>query len=144
VSKVKARLTDRAQGHNDIYWCATTERAIVVRNDQCTGCRKTLRPSDSWGPAHLGLGHQFLAHVHKGDAINEMEVLAETVKGVDDAEAEIDVLRDAINGFAQQVHQAYHGAHPPDLCDVNHLECPRGLCRSAQHVLSPKRPRGMP
>jgi hypothetical protein len=27
---------------------------------------------------------------------------------------------------------------------VNHLECPRGLCRSVQHVLNPKRPRGMP
>ena len=89
--------------------------------------------------------HTFLANVRRGDDVkNEVFALAEVVKGTDDAESEIKILRDAISGFGQQVHQAYHGAQPPDLCDVNHLDCPRGLCRSVQHVLNPKRARGTP
>lgn len=130
------KLTPTAQGDNDVYWCVNGDRPVIVRDRKCPECYITVMDSRR---------HSFLAHVHKGDVIqNEMEVLAEVVKGTDDAEAEIEILREAISQFGQQVHQAYHGAHSPDLSDVNHLECPRGLCRSVQHVLSPRRPRGMP
>ena len=131
-------LSQTAQGFNDVYWCKADNCAVIVNDNRCPRCDVRVDPDDPWT-------HAYLAHVHKGwDLHNEMEVLAEHVKGADDAEAEIEILRQAINQFAQQVHQAYHGAHPPDLCDVNHLECPRGLCRSVQHVLNPKRPRGQP
>lgn len=136
-----ARLTSDPQGYNDVYWCNFANQPVLANNHngKCFVCQAYLRDSGV-----RGYGHQFLAHVYKGDAVTEMQVIAEVVKGTDEAEAEIEVLRDAIGKFAQQVHQAYHGAHPPDLCDVNYTECPRGLCRSAQHVLNPKRPRGQP
>lgn len=134
---IKARLTPEAQGFHDIYWCGVSNKPVVVDKGLCPGCL-LKKVSES------RYDHEFLAHVYNGYEVNEMKVIAEVVKGTDDAEAEIEILRDAISGFGQQVHQAYHGAHPPDLCDVNHLECPRGLCRSVQHVLDPKRPRGMP
>lgn len=132
-----AKLTPDAQGHNDIYWCGAGKKPVVVTGGDCPECYARGDLTDHWN-------HKFLAHVYDGHSANAMTVIAETVKGTDDAEAEIEILRKAISGFAQQVHQAYHGAQPPDLCDVNHLECPRGLCRSVQHVLNPKRPRGMP
>lgn len=136
----KVALSQTAQGFNDVFWCEDFERAVIVQDYRCSRCHKiNIKPDKH------GYGHIFLAHVHKGwDLRNEMEVIAEHVKGADDAEAEIEILRKAISQFGQQVHQAYHGAHPPDLSDVNHLECPRGLCRSVQHVLDLKRPRGMP
>ena len=136
----KAALSQTAQGFNDVYWCESTNRAVIVNDNQCSQCgRMDVRPDDPYA------SHVYLAHVHKDwDGHNEMEVIAEVVKGCDDAEEEIEILRKAISGFGQQVHQAYHGAQPPDLCDVNHLECSRGLCRSVQHVLNPKRPRGKP
>lgn len=132
---MKKVLTPTAQGHNDIYWCGTHDEVSTVKGGVCSRC---TFPAGSFG-------HEFIAHVNKGDDVsNPLLVIAEVVKGTDDAEAEIKVLREAISQFAQQVHQAYHGAQPPDLCDVNHLECPRGLCRSVQHVLNPRRPRGRP
>jgi len=131
----QAQLTSTAQGHNDIYWCHRTDQPVMVRTGVCPQCGN--QPSEYF--------HDFLANVRKGDDVsNPLLVIAETVRGTDEAEEEIKVLRDAISKFAQQVHQAYHGAHPPDLSDVNHEECPRGLCRSVQHVLDPRRPRGMP
>jgi hypothetical protein len=136
---IQARLTPEAQGRNDIYWCEH-EKVPVVHQDgeRCSACHMVL-DAVPWCDYH-----KFLAHVYDGNECNELRVLAAVVKGTDDAEAEIEILREAISQFAQQVHQAYHGAHPPDLCDVNHHECPRGLCRSVQHVLNPERPRGMP
>lgn len=139
-----ARLTPRAQGFNDVVWCGVNERAVIINDNACPSCLSGMMKPSDLRLDKVFMSHQFLGHVHKGDAVNAMEVIAETVKGTDDAEAEIEVLRGAISGFGQQIHQAYHGAHPPDLSDVNHLECPRGLCRSVQHVLDPKRPRGMP
>ena len=133
---IKAKLTPEAQGHNDVYWCGINNKPVVITNESDCECYTKDVTVDS--------RHKFLAHVYDGYEVNEMQVLAEVVKGTDDAEAEIKILRDAISGFGQQVHQAYHGAQPPDLCDVNHLECPRGLCRRMQHVLNPKRPRGTP
>jgi hypothetical protein len=136
------RLTPTAQGTDDVYWCDTDGKAVVVRNHTCPECMNKrsagARAWDEW------YGHKFLAHVQQGDEVrNEMVVIAEAVKGADDAESEISVLREAIDHFAQQVHQGYHGASGPDVCDVNHTECSRGLCRSVQHVLSPKRKRGV-
>jgi len=137
-SSIRARLTSEAQGYNDVYWCSVTNKPVVINSPLTRNC----------GCATMDVArdsrHKFLAHVYNGYAVNEMQVLAEVAKGTDDAEAEIKILRDAICEFGQQVHQAYHGAQPPDLCDVNCLKCPRGLCRSVQHVLSPKRPRGTP
>lgn len=135
----KAALSQTAQGFNDVYWCDSANGAVIVNNNECPRCRVIVKDRNP------PFGHTYLAHVHKGwDLHNEMEVIAEHIKGADDAEEEIEILRKAISQFGQQVHQAYHGAQPPDLSDVNHLECPRGLCRSVQHVLNPKRPRGMP
>lgn len=132
-----AKLTPTAQGSNDVYWCIDNNKPVIVIDNKCKACYAGVIPDSQ--------NHAFLAHVHNGDDIaNEMMVLAKVVKGVDDAEAEIEILRDAINSFAQQVHQAYHGAQAPDISNVNHLECPRGFCRSVQHVLNPKRPRGTP
>ena len=137
----KVALSQTPQGFNDVYWCDNTLRAVIVNDNECPQCRVTVKPQARREYSE----HVYLAHVHKGyDGHNEMEVIAEVVKGCDDAEEEIEILRKAISGFDQQVHQAYHGAQPPDLCDVNHLECSRGLCRSVQHVLDPKRTRGMP
>ena len=134
----KIALAQTAQGFNDVYWCGPNECAVIVNNNECPRCRSRIGSTYAYS-------HVYLAHVHKGwDLHNEMEVIAEVVKGCDDAEEEIEILREAISGFGQQVHQAYHGAQPPDLSNVNHHECPRGLCRSVQHVLDPKRPRGMP
>jgi hypothetical protein len=132
------KLTAQSRGTDDVYWCPVAGKAVVIRKrgnaPYCPEC----------GSMANDFGHTFVVHVENQDDKPELIVLAEAVKGADDAEAEIEILRDAIRGFAQQVHQAYHGAHPPDLCDVNHTKCPRGLCRSVQHVLNPKRPRGMP
>jgi len=134
---MSAKLTPTAQGFHDLYWCKYGDKPVIVTASTCPDCGVAVSTNERT--------HQFLAHIHRGDDIqNEVIALAEVVKGTDDAEAEIEILRDAISGFGQQVHQAYHGAQAPDLCDVNHLECPRGLCRSIQHVLNPKRPRGMP
>lgn len=47
----------------------------------------------------------------------------------------IEELETEIRKIAQMTHQAYHGAHPPDLCDCTWDECPRGICRRAQDVL---------
>lgn len=136
------KLTPTAQGSNDVYWCESVGKAVVVQDNVCPSCRARRHRVNHYDGNWFD--HQFVAHVHVGDDIkNEMVVVAETVKGVDDAEAEIAVLREAIDSFAQQVHQGYHGPSGPDVCDVNHRECPRGLCRSVQHVLSPKRKRGV-
>ena len=138
-SESAAKLTPDAQGHNDLYWCESSNKPVVLVNDQCDECyTKGIVPEKS----HYR--HKFLAHIYNGHSANDMTVLAEVVKGTDDAEAEIEILRKAISQFSQQVHQAYHGAQAPDLSDVNHHECPRGLCRSVQHVLDPKRVRGTP
>jgi len=139
----KVALSQTAQGFNDVYWCEDRNKAVIVNDGMCPACRKAgIKPPER---PEYAFGHLYLAHVHKGwELHNGMEVIAEHVKGADDAEEEIEILRKAISGFGQQVHQAYHGAQPPDLSDVNHLECPRGFCRSVQHVLDPKRSRGMP
>jgi hypothetical protein len=136
------RLTPTAQGSNDLYWCFTDSKAVVVQGDVCPSCRRRRDRLNHYDGKWFD--HDFLAHVHVGDDIkNEIVVVAETVKGVDDAEAEITVLREAIDNFTQQVHQGYHGPSGPDVCDVNHTECPRGICRSTQYLLSPRRKRGI-
>ena len=136
--EIKARLTPEAQGYNDVYWCDVANlAALIAPGGVCSACHLS-------GISPERYDHKFLAHVYDGHEANEMVVVAEVVKGVDDAEAEIGILRKAISQFGQQVHQAYHGAHPLDLCDVYHLECPRGLCRSIQRLLDPSRARGKP
>ena len=86
----KAKLTPTPQGHNDVYWCQIGNRAIVIASSGCPTC---LREP---GSAAFDARHQFLAHAHLGDDVkNEVYALAEVVRGTDEAEAEIEILREA-------------------------------------------------
>jgi len=71
--------------------------------------------------------------------------LVQLAYGLEDIEAdqrEIEILRKEMKQIAQMVHQAYHGAHPPDLSNVTWEKCSRGICRRAQITLDPDRKRG--
>ena len=135
MSRRNIHVTSQPQGYRDVWWCGRINEPYIDAKNGCEHC----------GESDLRTRHQFICHIQKGgEPEPELVILANVIKGTDDAEAEIKILRDAIDGFGQQVHQAYHGAQEPDLNDVNHVECSRGLCRSVQHVLDGKRPRGMP
>ena len=71
-----------------------------------------------------------------------LQTLAEAVADVDLDHEEIEFLRNSIRHLAQKVHQAYHGAHGPDADTGTWEQCNRGICKDAQYVLDPRRPRG--
>jgi len=136
IEMTHVHVTGEAKGYRDVWWCWSVNEPVIVANDGCGHCGKERLNADPQ--------HQFLCHIQKGGAPEEeLLILAKVVRATDEAEAEIKVLRDAIAHMAQKVHQAYHGAHPPDLCDVTWDQCPRGLCRDAQYLLDQNRKRGM-
>jgi len=68
--------------------------------------------------------------------------LAHGLEDIDAEEREIHILRDEIEKMANACHQAYHGAHPPDLNTVGWRECSRNICVRAQQLTDPNRKRG--
>ena len=137
------------QGIRDALRCPKCKRSGKVRPDASSLAGGAIRLAcDSCG-THFGTfePEDKLAwhRTSPADAVRKIQAFidaTELPEGAIDLLAlvsrkddRIEELEKEIRQIAQMTHQAYHGAHPPDLCDCTWEECPRGICRRAQHVL---------